>query len=163
MWGQPPPAVQLCAGALDHVAAGVLARLNGTAEGGYPHANVQNLMSRSSLAFIKFLEHVERLLALSSVRNQTLAIEVVLNSRQRTPRRTKIHQQPWRHSRHLWNTLPHRQLVVEYIPLIFLSKTRVGVAMQIVLGVGAKFADYDRLLIGKLPLRMVGVFDFGFV
>src|SRR3954462_5107041 len=130
MSGQPPPAVQFCAGALDHVAAGGPAGGKRDVRGRLSNANVQNLMSRSSLAFIKFLEHVERLLALSSVRNQTLAIEVVLNSRQRTPRRTKIHQQPWRHSHHLWNPLPHRQLVVEYIPLIFLSKTRVGVAMH---------------------------------
>src|SRR5579871_1780005 len=112
---------------------------------------------------IKRLQRIERHLPLSAIRDQPLAVVIILHARQHSQRRSKIHQNPRAHSCEIRNLLHHPQLVVIQVFLIFLSPPLVGLAMFAEDSAPAEFADDDRLVPRRLPLHLVGIFRGSFI
>src|ERR1700722_8524057 len=70
------------------------------------------------LVHILLLQNKERLLLFSLVRDQSLAIELILNSRKRPIRRAEVHQDPRTHSPQLRNPVEHSELMTIDIRLV---------------------------------------------
>jgi len=78
---------------------------------------------------IKLLKDVERLLALSLIGEQALAVSHILHPGQQPYRGSKIHQDPGRHARKRRNSPQHSELVFVEPRLIFLGPSLTNIAM----------------------------------
>src|SRR5215469_4142155 len=72
---------------------------------------------------VELLQDVKRLFALPAVRNQSLAIVVVLHAGQESPRRMKIHKHPRGHACQGRYLLEHFDLSAEDLGLVLLGPT----------------------------------------
>src|ERR1022692_4384580 len=75
---------------------------------------------RLALLLIKLLHHKEGFLLLTAQRDESLAVEQVLNLRQRAARAAEIHQDPGRRAAQEGDAIEHLRRVLKHVLLVFL-------------------------------------------
>src|SRR5437762_4850141 len=100
---------------------------------------------------IKVLQNVEGLFSLTILRDKSLAVVAILNSRQVAMWRTKVFQYPRARSAQKRNLAQCGDLVLVDIFLIFLGPSLRGSAMQALFCIAAEFAHDHRFVVGRGP------------
>src|SRR6185369_6356024 len=92
--------------------------------------------------FIPLLQDVECFLLLAAVRDQSLAVPVVLDVWQRAAWRPEVRQDPWRGPTQERNLLQHRDLMLVDTFLILLGPSRACIAMMTIQSIAAKLTHH---------------------
>jgi hypothetical protein len=71
----------------------------------------------NGLFLVSFLQNEKCLLLLALFGDQPFAVVIVLHTRQKPSRGTKVHQNPWCHAAQLRNAVQHAQLMLKYTRL----------------------------------------------
>src|ERR1700747_531704 len=103
---------------------------------------------QSALQFpIVLLQYEEGLLPLAAIRDEPLAVEIILKTRQSPARTPKVLENPRRHSPKKGNALQHGNLVLVQILLVLLGPASGGATVVAVKRIAAVFAHDQRLII----------------
>ena len=108
----------------------------------------------SNLQFpIKLLKYEEGFFLLTVIGDKSFAIEIILNTRERSPRATKVFEYPRCHSAKEGNAFQHDDLVLVKIFLILLGPPGEGVAMVAKERVATEFTHDQRLVVLGDPIN----------
>ena len=117
----------------------------------------QLLSVPDGIFLVGLLQDEEDLFLVSILGDESLAIVIVLYSRQQPQWRAEVHQQPRAHSPQLRNLIQHDELMFVNIGLKFFCPPGGDITMQAGLCAAAKFAHDERLLIANVPLGVISV------
>src|SRR5580693_1867207 len=110
----------------------------------------------STLQFpIKLLQYKVSFLLLTLIGDKSFAIEIILKTRERSPRTTKVLENPRCHSAKEGNALQHGDLVLVKIFLILLGPTSARIGMVAKTCIAAEFTHDERLAVLRGPFNQI--------